>query len=407
MAFIQKINGKKGPIYKVHYVEPATGRRRCKSFGRRKDAELFRDGAKPRETACSTKRSIDDIAAHWLSVCENTGRKGREPVALATLRYYERQAHIVRQAIIDHNGASLRLGACLLPHLDEAVCEAFRNYLIDTYSRLYARKILVSFKSILEQARSDRLMDHAPAEHIFIRASSRDPAAALPATEKAPSIAEIKTILKVLRSRLNVTDRRLRRQRRRYKLILETMAYGGVRPGEALGLPWSKVDFERGGIRIVQDIEFDGTIGLPKSASAFRFIAMPDRYMSQLRHWQKLCPKSELDLVFPNWSGNAEFVSNLNHRGWRPVLLEAGIVTEDGKPKYPPKSLRHARASLEIEGGANPKEIQELMGHSSIKITYDVYGHLFDAHAERRATRANAIAHMLTQPNSIDRVTDL
>jgi integrase len=204
-----------------------------------------------------------------------------------------------------------------------------------------------------------------------------------------------------------VTDRRLRRQRRRYKLILETMAYGGVRPGEALGLPWSKVDFERGGIHIVQDIEFDGTIGLPKSASAFRFIAMPDRYMSQLRHWRKLCPQSELDLVFPNWSGNAEFVSNLNHRGWRPVLFEAGIVTEDGKPKYPPKSLRHARASLEIEGGANPKEIQELMGHSSIKITYDVYGHLFDAHAERRATRANAIAHMLTQPDPEGRVTDL
>ena len=82
-------------------------------------------------------------------------------------------------------------------------------------------------------------------------------------------------------------------------------------------------------------------------------------------------------------------------------------MTEDGKPKYPPKSLRHARASLEIEGGANPKEIQELMGHSSIKITYDVYGHLFDAHAERRATRANAIAHMLTQPNPDGHVTDL
>ena len=407
MAFIQKITGKKGPIYKVHYKDGTTGRRRCKSFPRRKDAELFRDGPKAGETQTSKNRSFDDIAAHWLSVCEHIGRKGREPVALATLRYYERQAHIVTQSVIDHDGVPLRLGACLLSRLDEAVCEAFRNYLVDTYSRLYARKILVSFKSILEQARSDRLMEHVPAEHIFLRASSRDPAAALSVTDKAPSIAEIKTILQVMRTRLNVTDRRLRRQRRRYKLILETMAYGGVRPGEALGLPWSKVDYERGGIHIVQDIEFDGTIGLPKSASAFRFIAMPDTYMSQLRHWRKLCPKSDLDLVFPNWSGNAEFVSNLNHRGWRPVLFEAGIVTEDGKPKYPPKSLRHARASLEIEGGANPKEIQELMGHSSIKITYDVYGHLFDAHAERRATRANAIAHMLTQPDPDQRVTDL
>ena len=129
--------------------------------------------------------------------------------------------------------------------------------------------------------------------------------------------------------------------------------------------------------------------------------------MRQLHYWRKLCPKSELDLVFPNWSGNAEFLSNLNHRGRRPVLFEAGIVTEDGKPKYPHKNLRHARTSLEIESGANPKEIQELMGHASIKITYDVYGHLFDAHEKRRATRANAIAHILTQPNPDERVTDL
>ena len=95
-------------------------------------------------------------------------------------------------------------------------------------------------------------------------------------TDKSPIINEIKTILKTLRSRLEVTNTRHRRERRRYKLILETMAYGGTRPGEALGLPWSKVDFERSGIHIVQDIEFDGTIGLPKSVSSFRFIAMPD-----------------------------------------------------------------------------------------------------------------------------------
>ncbi len=405
MAFIQKITGKKGPIYKVHYTDPNTGRRRCKNFNRRKDADAFRDSPKVNRDASPSKHTVDDLAAHWLHVCKHIGRKGREPIALATRHSYERQVVILTQAVID--GGNLRLGSCLASRLDENLCKTLRDYLVQEYKRPYALKILGSFKAVLEQARSDGLMDHAPAEHIYIRASSRDPAAALTVTDKSPSIDEIKTILRILRTRLKVSDARLRRQRRRYKLILETMAYGGTRPGEALGLPWSKVDFERGGIHIVQDIEFDGTIGLPKSASAFRFIAMPDCYMRQLRHWKKLCPKSELDLVFPNWSGNAEFLSNLNHRGWRPVLFEAGIVTEDGKPKYPPKSLRHARASLEIESGANPKEIQELMGHASIKITYDVYGHLFDAHAERRATRANAIAHMLTQPNPDQHVTEL
>jgi integrase len=49
------------------------------------------------------------------------------------------------------------------------------------------------------------------------------------------------------------------------------------------------------------------------------------------------------------------------------------------------------RASLEIDQQANPKEIKTLMGHSSIKVTYDIYGHLFEDHAERRAQRANKV----------------
>lgn len=407
MAFIQKIKGKKGPIYKVHYTEPLTGRRRCRSFDRRKDADAFRDS--PKVTAKSQSRSyiVSDLIDHWIDVCGKIGRNGREPVARATLRQYRRHAEIISGAVVTLDDSDLHLGGVLAPRLDKATCEAFRAFLIAKFSWAYARKILTSFKSALDQGRADGLMDHVPAEYIFIRSSPHDRQVSLTATEKAPSLVEIKTILQSLRARVNVADRTLRRRRRRYKLILETMVYGGTRPGEALGLPWSEVDFEKGGIRIVQDIEEDGTIGRPKSAASYRFIAMPDCYIRQLRHWRKLCPESDLDLVFPNWSGKAEFLSNLNRRGWRPVLLEAGIVTDDGAPKYPPKSLRHARASLEIESGANPKEIQKLMGHSSIKVTYDVYGHLFDAHDERRSVRANTIAHTLTQPNPAQHVTDL
>ena len=407
MAFIQKIKGKKGPIYKVHYSEPVTGQRRCKSFDRRKDADAFRDSPKVTARTVTPSNTISDIVTHWLDVCENVGRNGREPVARATLRQYERHARIISEAIISVDGAQLKLGTVLMSRLDKHVCEAFRSHLVKEFSWVYARKILTSFKSVLEQARASDLMDHMPAEHIFIRPSRRNYAASLSVTDKAPSIAEIHKILQSLRERLRVSDRTLRRRRRRYKLILETLAFGGTRPGEALGLPWSQVDFEKGGINIIQDIEEDGSIGKPKSAASYRFIVMPDCYMSQLRHWRKLCPESDFDLVFPNWSGKAEFVSNLNRRGWRPVLIEAEIVTDAGKPKYSPKSLRHARASLEIESGANPKEIQKLMGHSSIQVTYDVYGHLFEAHDERRAIRANAIAHMLTHTNPDQHVTDL
>jgi integrase len=90
--------------------------------------------------------------------------------------------------------------------------------------------------------------------------------------------------------------------------------------------------------------------------------------------------------------------SNVAQRGMEPILRKAGIVVlEDGfdadgkpvkiaKPKYGPHSLRHAAASLWIQNGTNAKRIQTLMGHSSITLTYDRYGHWFaDEVADQKA----------------------
>jgi integrase len=114
-------------------------------------------------------------------------------------------------------------------------------------------------------------------------------------------------------------------------------------------------------------------------------------------------------LVFPNGIGKVESHSNLVERGFQPIQLAAGIsdrrqgVDPTGKPaidaagrpvmievaKYGMHALRHACASLWIENGYNPKQIQRLMGHSSIKVTFDVYGHLFaDADADQKAAEA-------------------
>ena len=70
----------------------------------------------------------------------------------------------------------------------------------------------------------------------------------------------------------------------------------------------------------------------------------------------------------------------------KPVIINAGKPVMREVARYGMHALRHATASLWIEEGHNPKQIQKLMGHSSIKMTYDVYGHLFvDADADQRA----------------------
>ena len=57
-------------------------------------------------------------------------------------------------------------------------------------------------------------------------------------------------------------------------------------------------------------------------------------------------------------------------------------------------AFRHAAASLWIEQGLNPKRIQALMGHSSIQVTFDTYGHLFDS-TDQDAREAAAIESAL------------
>ena len=82
-------------------------------------------------------------------------------------------------------------------------------------------------------------------------------------------------------------------------------------------------------------------------------------------------------LVFPNSVGKVQNYSNIYNRVFKPMLVKQGIVDDKGSPKFAIHSLRHAAASLFIEQGWNPKKIQTLLGHASITMTMDRYGHLF------------------------------
>jgi hypothetical protein len=72
-----------------------------------------------------------------------------------------------------------------------------------------------------------------------------------------------------------------------------------------------------------------------------------------------------------------EWLAVLDDRD-RPVLDEAGKPTMRPRPVYTVNCLRHFAASLMIDQGMSPKKVQKRMGHSSIQVTFDLYGHLFD-----------------------------
>ena len=123
-------------------------------------------------------------------------------------------------------------------------------------------------------------------------------------------------------------------------------------------------------------------MGKPKSRSGRRSIPMAPLVVSTLEEWQGRCPKGDLDLVFPNGAGKVENHSNIHNRVLVPLLIECGIVDGAGRPKFSFHALRHAAASLFIEQNWPPKKIQTLLGHASINMTMDVYGHLFESPEE-------------------------
>jgi integrase len=77
-------------------------------------------------------------------------------------------------------------------------------------------------------------------------------------------------------------------------------------------------------------------------------------------------------LVFPTPAGEPMRRSNFARRVWAPATQAAGV---DGLRFH---DLRHTAVALAIQQGAHPKAIQERLGHSSVTVTLDRYGHLYE-----------------------------
>ena len=144
------------------------------------------------------------------------------------------------------------------------------------------------------------------------------------------------------------------------------------------------MDLKRGELHVRQRIDRYKKAGPPKSEAGERMIPLPPMVVSALREWKLTCPKGELGLAFPNGKGNVTNYSNVDKRLVQPVMVAAGVVSARGMAKYTGlHCLRHFFASWcinrRVDGGLElpPKMVQERMGHATIQITMDRYGHLF------------------------------
>jgi integrase len=124
--------------------------------------------------------------------------------------------------------------------------------------------------------------------------------------------------------------------------------------------------------------------------------------LNALREWKLACPKGESNLVFPASSGGVALHNNFV-RALTTSVCAAGLTTAQGGPKYTgPHALRHFFASWCINPfdrggqGLPPKVVQHLLGHSTLAMTMDTYGHLFPADEDAYRRLADAERALLS-----------
>jgi integrase len=164
----------------------------------------------------------------------------------------------------------------------------------------------------------------------------------------------------------------------RWRPLLLVAAFTGLRSSELRGLRWSDVELKASKLHVRQRADQFHEIGSPKSKAGHREVPFGPVVLNTLKDWKLRCPKGELDLVFPNTKGKIESHPNIIARAFIPTVIAAGLVDDKGEAKYTGLHvMRHFYASWCINRKQPPKVIQTRLGHSTIAMTLDTYGHLF------------------------------
>lgn len=371
----------------VDYADGA-GVRRLKTFAKKKEADAFAATAKVQisegtHVADSASATVAEAGELWIASATAAGRER------STVAQYRQHLDLHIKPFI---------GRTVLSRLNVPTARAFEDKLREEgRSAAMIRKVMASLGSLIGDAQERGLV----ARNVMRDLRGRRKGAADRKAERRakgklkvgvdiPTRAEIKTIVD------NVQGR--------WRPLIVTAIFTGLRASELRGLRWSDVDLDGREIRVHQRADRFNDIGRPKSEAGERRLPVPPIVANTLKEWKLACPKGDLGLVFPNGAGKVESLANIINRGLVPPQLAGAVVVEerpvdgegapvidkDGNPVVIRKAkytgmhaLRHFYASWCInrraDGGLElpPKVVQERLGHSSILMTFDRYGHLF------------------------------
>jgi integrase len=352
------VQGKK-VTFLVDYFDQE-GRRHNKTFTKEKDAREWRD-----RTVVEVKDGIHTPEADSITVAA----AGTLWLAQSKTNGLERGTLVQYRQHLELHIAPF-LGRVKLARLTPAHVQRLRDQLTEAgRSRDMVRRVVFSLGALLGAAMSyGKLAKNVVSEAARLQ-RGRNGRLDARHQRKLEVGADIPTKDEI-RAMLNAAEGR-------WRPLIVTVVFTGLRASELRGLTWNDVDFKAETLTVRQRADRWNALGSPKSASSKRTVPLAPIVVNTLKEWKLVCPKGEKNLVFPNTLGKVQTLETISQFGLGPLQLKAGITGERRRPKYGLHSLRHAAASLFIEEGWSAKRVQTVMGHSSIQMTFNVYGHLF------------------------------
>lgn len=195
----------------------------------------------------------------------------------------------------------------------------------------------------------------------------------------------------------------------RLGICIEVLLGTGLRRGELVALRWQDVDLQSGVIHVTRTVNRvrlpDGSrrttlsVQEPKTAAGRRSVPLPPSVLLALRQWRARQNEERLimgdawvdtGLVFTTPLGTMVDPDNLAH-------MLARVARRAGLSGVTAHTLRHTYATRLAENGVPAKIAQELMGHSTITLTLDIYTHVLP---EQKRAVAGLLDGVLTNAKS-------
>ena len=381
MASVRKreweYNGAKKTAWVVNYTDQ-DGKRRLKTFEKKKDADAYRAKVEVEieaglHTPATSKRTVKQVAEEYIKNLESRLADGR--ISLGYLK--------CSKSRIDKHVVPF-FGQRMFDELNLEDFEGFYDHLVTNAGNapFTAKEIIAQVATMEKFAAKRRIPTKYAAREMVeeLRGVKRG---------KIDTFTREQAIAILEASKVRERHRQARNQKL-IELMVHLAAICGMRLGEITGLKLPHVNLERRVLEVRHSMQPNGELKAPKTKSGLRDIPMPDAIHTMFKEWlERYYIHNDRELVFLTYNGGPMHRLDI-HRQWVDLLKRSG-VGENGPSgtRYHFHALRHFAASWMVDNNLPVTDVAHILGHSKFDMTLQVYAHPLRDQRERHNAMQN------------------